>query len=497
MVLAERLGKSFGGVPVLQDVSFSIAKGEILGLVGENGAGKSTLMKILAGIYRADSGRFSIEGIPTDFRSPAEARRAGISLVPQEFNLVEDLSVEQNVFLGAEILGRGGFVDSRAMRARSQKLLDELHAEVGPDERIGRLSAARKQLVEVAKALAFEARLLIMDEPTTVLTQREIDSLFTLVRRLRAGGMTIVYISHKLAEVKELCDRILVLRDGVLVHESLTSSIEPHEIAARMVGRELHEIFPPMPAPRGKVALEVRGLSSPPSFNDISFSVREGEILGIAGLMGAGRTEIAESLMGLRPSTGEIMVNGARISPRSPRDAVAAGLGYLSEDRQGTGVLTAFALDENVTLTSLPSYARALGLLDRAAEDESAKRWVDRFKVKATSVRQRLENLSGGNQQKISLAKSLDPAPHVLIVDEPTRGVDVAAKQEIYRFLAEIAAEGRAIILISSELEEILGMCRRVIVIREGRIAGELSGEALGERAIMYLATGVHEGAVA
>lgn len=495
MVRTERLGKSFGGVPVLKGVSLSIARGEILGLVGENGAGKSTLMKIVAGIQRSDSGSLEVDGRPADFRSPAEARRAGVSLVPQEFNLVEDLSVEENVFLGAELSGRGGLLDRSAMRQRAATLLEELGAGVGPDERIGRLSAARKQLVEVAKALAFDAKLLILDEPTTVLTRREIDSLFALARRLRAGGMTIVYISHKLAEVKALCDRVLVLRDGELVHEAPTAGIEPHELAACMVGRELREIFPAIPEPRATVALELRGLSSPPAFRDVSFTLRKGEILGAAGLIGAGRTEVAEALMGLRPSTGEILVAGKPLRIRSPREAVAAGLGYLTEDRQGSGVLPLFALAHNVTLTGLSAYTRGSGLLDSVAEDAAAERWASRFSIKAASVRQRLENLSGGNQQKVSLAKALDPAPRVLIVDEPTRGVDIAAKQDIYRFLAELASEGVSILLVSSELEEVLGMCRRVLVFREGRLAGELSGPALDERGVMYLATGVREGA--
>jgi len=501
LVRSEGLGKSFGGVPVLQNLDFAIGRGEILGLVGENGAGKSTLMKILAGIHRADRGSFTLEGRTCDFRSPAEARRAGVSLVPQEFNLVEDLSVEENVFLGSELLGPGGLVDRRTMRAKATRLLAELKAEVGPDARIARLSAARKQLVEVAKALAFDARLLIMDEPTTVLTRREIASLFALVRRLRSEGMTVVYISHKLDEVKELCDRLLVLRDGVLVHEAATKDIETHEIAARMVGRELREIFPPKAGPGAEISnpplLELRGLSSPPGFAEVSFSLRRGEILGLAGLMGAGRSEVAEALMGLRPSAGAILLEGSAFRPSSPREAVASGLGYLSEDRQGSGVLTAFSLAHNVTLTSLPAYARTLGLVDFRREEGAARRWIERFGIKASSIAQRLENLSGGNQQKVSLAKTLDAAPKVLIVDEPTRGVDVAAKQEIYRFLAELAAEGTAILLVSSELEEILGMCTRVVVMREGRVAGELSGGGLDERAIMYLATGVGEGSAA
>lgn len=497
LLRVEHIQKSFGGVAVLHDVGFSVAPGEILGLIGENGAGKSTLMKILAGIHRADSGRLLLDGRPVEFRSPAEARTAGVSLIPQEFNLVPELGVEENVFLGSELLGPLGLVDRGRMRARCAELLSRLGVDLDPGRPVGGLSPARKQAVEVAKALAFEARLLIMDEPTTVLTRPEIETLFALVRSLRESGMTVIYISHKLAEVKELCDRVLVLRDGRLVHEAAAADIEPREMAERMVGRELRELFPDPVPPGGKVLLEVRDLSSPPAFSGVSFSLREGEILGLAGLNGAGRTELAEALMGLRRSSGRILLEGRPYAPRRPRDAVDAGLGYLSEDRQGSGVVTSMGLAENVTLSSLGRYARAFGLLDSGAEAAAARDWVRRFRVKAGSIAQRLENLSGGNQQKVSLAKALDPGPRILIVDEPTRGVDVAAKQEIYRFLAELAAEGKAILLVSSELEEVLGMCRRVLVMREGRLVGELSGTGLDERSIMYLAAGVREGGAA
>ena len=453
-----RLRKEFAGNAVLRDVDAEIRRGEILGLIGENGAGKSTFMKILSGIYEPTSGTLELEGRPIAFDSPSDARRAGVSIVPQEFNLAKDLSVEENVFLGAELLKLRRVLDRTGMRLRTAQLLAELGANVSPQDRIEGLSAAQKQLVEVCKALAFDASLLILDEPTTMLTRREIDRLFALMRSLKARGMALVYVSHKLAEVKAICDRVIVLKDGELVREAPIAEIEPPEMARCMVGRELREIFPPKRKAVGPVVLEVRGLSSPGAFTDVSFTVREGEILGFAGLVGAGRTQIAEALMGLRPSSGVVRVGGKEARARDAKQAVRQGFGYLSEDRQGSGILTGFG-------------------------------------IKAGNLEAPLESLSGGNQQKVFLAKTLDPGPRVVIVDEPTRGVDVAAKQEIYRFLAELAAKGAAVVLISSELEEIIGMCDRVVVMREGRIAGELEGNHVEEREIMYMATGLHTGA--
>src|SRR6202022_927411 len=480
-----RLRKEFAGHAVLRDADVEIRRGEILGLIGENGAGKSTFMKILSGIYEPTSGTLELEGRPVAFDSPSDARRAGVSIVPQEFNLAADLSVEENVFLGAELLKLGRLLDRARMRARTAELLAELGANVSPEDRIGGLSAAQKQLVEVCKALAFDARLLILDEPTTMLTRREIDRLFALMRSLKARGMALVYVSHKLAEVKAICDRVIGLKDGELVREAPIAEIEPAEMARSMVGRELREIFPAKRKAAGAVVLEVRGLNSPGTFADVSFTVREGEILGFAGLVGAGRTETAEALMGLRPSTGVVRVGGQDAKAKNAGQAVRGGFGYLSEDRQGSGILTGFGIAENMTLVSLRDYMSFAFVVDHEKESAKARTWRQRFGIKAADLDAPLESLSVGNQQKVSLAKTLDPAPLVVIVDEPTRGVDVAAKQEIYLFLAELAAKGTALILISSELEEIIGMCDRVLVMREGRIVGELEGEAVQEREIM------------
>jgi ribose transport system ATP-binding protein len=491
LVRVRALRKEFGGNAVLRDVDAVIEAGEIVGLIGENGAGKSTFMKILAGIHPPTAGQVEIDGRPVSFRSPSDARRAGISIVPQEFNLAADLSVDENVFLGSELLGTGRTLDLARMRSRTAELLAELGASVSPGQRIDGLSAAQKQLVEVAKALAFDARLLILDEPTTMLTVREIDRLFAVMRSLRARGMGLVYVSHKLAEVKAICDRVIILKDGERVREAPIAEIDPPEMARCMVGRELREIYPAKRAAPGPVVLEVQGLSSPGAFTEVSFSVRAGEIAGLAGLVGAGRTEVAEALMGLRPSTGAVRVEGRDARARSASVAVGHGLGYLSEDRQGSGVVTAMGVAENMTLVALQRYCTVPFVIDRERERQQAMKWRERFGIKVRDLAAPLESLSGGNQQKVSLAKTLDPGPRLVIVDEPTRGVDVAAKQEIYRFLAELATRGAALLLISSELEEIIGMSDRVIVMREGRVAGELPASAMGEHEIMYLATGL------
>jgi len=500
-IRTEKICKSFSTVAVLKDISIELASGEILGLIGENGAGKSTLMKILSGIYQPTSGEVFVSGETRRFRAPSDAKEAGISIVPQEFNLCADLSVSENVFLGAELIrnkdgGRFGFLDRPTMRRLTIDFLSELGSSIDPDEPISSLSPAQKQLVEICKALACDARVLILDEPTTVLTKIEIESLFRVMRGLKGKGISIIYISHKLAEVREICDRVAILRDGELVHVADSASLGPDEMARRMVGRELSDIFPERRPPREGLVLEVEGLSSPGVFEDVSFSLRPGEIFGLAGLVGAGRTEVAEAIMALRPSTGRVMIEGRELARRRPQDAVAAGIGYLSEDRQGSGVMVPFSVAENTTLVSLPIYSRGpFGIVDAKRERASAERWREAFSIKTASVDQTLEELSGGNQQKVSLAKSLDPEPKVLIVDEPTRGVDVGAKHEIYRLIADLAAEGMAILFISSELEEVIGMCARVLVMREGRLAGILEGEEVDEEGIMYLATGIREGA--
>jgi ribose transport system ATP-binding protein len=493
LVRTTGITKEFSSVRVLNDISIEIRKGEILGIIGENGAGKSTFIKILSGIYAPTRGSIEFGGVAMDLRDAKAAKLAGVSLIPQEFNLVSTLNVYENIFLGDELRLRGGLLDRKGMIARTRELMADLKASVEPEASIGALSVAQKQMVEIAKAIKIESKLLIMDEPTTVLTSHEIEILFGLMRELKARGVTVVYISHKLREVKAICDRVMVLRDGEYICLEDAGALEIDEMARRMVGRELSQIFPPKSAPRGEVLLEVRNLSSPGAFSDVSFDLRAGEILGFSGLIGAGRTEVAEAIMGIRrTSGGGIRVMGRELVPRSPADAVAAGISYLSEDRQGSGVLTSFAVKKNVTLVSLRDYARPF--IDSKKELERTAFYVDRFEIKTPSPEARLENLSGGNQQKVSLAKSMDTRPKILIVDEPTRGVDVKAKHDIYAFIRALADEGLAVMFISSELEEIIGMSGRVIVMKEGRAVGELEGDRVNEEEIMYYATGIKGG---
>lgn len=491
----DRVTKEFSSVTVLKNITVEIHAGEILGVIGENGAGKSTLMKILSGVHTPTSGSLRFEGKTIEIRNPADARRIGISLIPQEFNLINDLTVYENIFLGSELRVRGGFLDKARMKARTKELLESLKVDISSEARIENLSAAQKQMVEICKALAFESKLLIMDEPTTVLTQYEIEVLFGLMRRLRDAGMTIVYISHKLREVKEICDRVLILRDGELIDDTPVAKISSTQMAERMVGRSLSQIFPPKNTPAQEIILEVKHLESPGILRDISFTVRKGEVLGFAGLVGAGRTEIAETLIGIRKrSAGEIILAGRPAEIRKPADAIQNGISYLSEDRQGSGIVAGFTVTQNTTLTSLHRYSTAvLGMINEKRERQASEEYKRRFTIKTPSLETRVENLSGGNQQKVSLAKSIDTLPRILIADEPTRGVDVLAKTEIYQLLHELVSGGISCIFISSELEEIIGMCHRVLVVKDGTITGVLEGDNIEEAQIMYHATGVGE----
>jgi ribose transport system ATP-binding protein len=490
------ISKDFSSVYVLTDISIQVIKGEILGIIGENGAGKSTLMKILSGIHVPTSGEIIFEGKRVHIREPLDAKLLGIGLIPQEFNLIRELTVFDNVFLGSELRRRDGLLDKKAMMAKTRALLSELNVDIRPEERIENLSTAQKQMVEICKAVSIDAKLLIMDEPTTVLTQYEIDILFRLMRRLRDQGATIIYISHKLKEVKAICDRVIILRDGAVVSTEKIEDLSIIDMAQRMVGRELNQVFPAKGTPARDVVLEVRNLTVPGVIEDISFELHRGEILGLAGLVGAGRTEVAETILGVRKAEkGRVLINGKAVRISRPADAVANGISYLSEDRQGSGILVNFSVIKNISLVSLSSYCRyVLKLILRQKERASAEAHARRFNIKAPSLDARLEFLSGGNQQKVSLAKSIDSKPTVLIADEPTRGVDVSAKQEIYRLINSLASEGLACIFISSEQEEIIGMCHRVIVMRQGRAMGSLEGEGITEEEIIYLATGIREG---
>ncbi|ROZ77589.1 sugar ABC transporter ATP-binding protein [Ramlibacter sp. WS9] len=480
--------KDFGTVRVLHGVSFSIEPGRVYGLLGENGAGKSTLMKILSGYLQHDGGEVRVDGEPVRFKNSREAEARGIVLIHQEFNLAEDLTIAQNIFLGHEVK-KGWRLDDAAMDAMTADALRQVGLQSSPGTRVRQLIVAEKQLVEIAKALVRKARLLIMDEPTATLTPGETSRLFELMARLKSEGVTLIYISHKLDEVERVTDEVIVMRDGRFVVRQPTASLTRHEMANLMVGRELSDLFPPKEAaPQAPPLLRVEGMSVPGWAEDIAFEVRGGEILGFAGLVGAGRTELFEGLLGLRPAEGQVEIEGMRLHLRSPRDAARHGITYLSEDRKGKGLHVHFGLRENLTLMNLRRYAQPW--LDPAREDAALAEAVQSFGIRTGDLRQRASSLSGGNQQKLALAKVLDPKPRVVVLDEPTRGVDVGAKRDIYFLIQRLAREGLAVVVISSELVELIGLCHRVVVMRAGRITASLTEDQLTEEELIAHATG-------
>ncbi|AEG91809.1 sugar ABC transporter ATP-binding protein [Ramlibacter tataouinensis] len=482
--------KAFGPVQVLHGVSFELAPGRVVGLLGENGAGKSTLMKILAGYEQPSGGSLLVDGQPRRFASSREAQAQGIVLIHQEFNLAEDLTIAQNIFLGHE-KKCGWRLDEAAMERETARVLAEVGLRASPGTRVRQLIVAEKQLVEIAKALARNARLLVMDEPTATLTPGETERLFALVARLKAGGTTIVYISHKLDEVERITDEVVVMRDGRFVARQPTAALTRHQMANLMVGRELSDLFPPRqpPLPDAPVLLRVRDLSVPGWAQGASFEVRAGEIFGFAGLVGAGRTELFEGLLGLRPCRAAgVEIAGHASLPKSPREAADQGLTYLSEDRKGKGLHVQLPLAENLTLMNLRAYGGRW--LQPAAEQAALRQAVAAFGIRTGDLGCRASQLSGGNQQKLALAKVLQPQPRVVVLDEPTRGVDVGAKRDIYFLIQRLAAQGRAVVVISSELPELIGLCHRVAVMRAGRIAATLAQEQLNEEELIGHATG-------
>jgi ribose transport system ATP-binding protein len=485
--------KRFGPVQVLHGVSFALTPGRIVGLLGENGAGKSTLMKIASGYEAPSEGTVEINGRDVTLDGPRAAEAEGIVLIHQEFNLADDLTVAQNIYLGHE-RRRGLLLDDAAMRAGAADALRQVGLAVHPDTPVRRLIVAEKQLVEIAKALARKARLLIMDEPTATLTPSETERLFSLMRQLKADGVTMVYISHKLDEVERITDEVIVMRDGRFVARDETANLTRHQMANLMVGREIADLFPPRRPVQGEDVqplLSVRGLTVPGWAHDVSFDVRPGEILGFAGLVGAGRTELFEGLLGLRSHEAQrIELGGRAVRIRSPRQAADLGLTYLSEDRKGKGLHVAFGLVQNLTLMDLSRYARPW--LDHRGERAALQQAVADFGIRTGSLDIRASSLSGGNQQKLALAKVLQPKPRVVVLDEPTRGVDVGAKRDIYFLIDKLAASGVAVIVISSELMELIGLCHRVAVMRAGRLQAVLPAEQLTEEALIAHATGTH-----
>jgi len=484
--------KEFGPVRVLHGVDFALEPGRVVGLLGENGAGKSTLMKILAGYERPTAGQLVVDGVERRFADARDAEKLGIALIHQEFNLAEHLTIAQNIFLGHE-LTRGGLLDRRAMSRQAAACLQQVGLAVDPDTRVADLIVAEKQLVEIAKALSRQARLLIMDEPTASLSPGETDKLFALMARLKADGVTIVYISHKLDEMEAHTDEVVVMRDGKFVARAHTRDVDRRQMANLMVGRDVSDMFLPkqLPAPDAPVLLRVDGLSVPGWVDDLSFDVRGGEILGFAGLVGAGRTEAFEALVGLRPRrAGRVQIDGRDVMIKSPRDAMRAGMTYLSEDRKGKGLHVDLGLRENLTMMTLDRDARPW--LDIQAGRAALDAAILDFGIRVRDPECTARALSGGNQQKLALAKYLRPGPRVVVLDEPTRGVDVGAKRDIYALVHRLAAEGRAVVVISSELIELIGLSHRVAVLHGGRLQAMLGPDQLTEENLISHATNTH-----
>ena len=487
---ARSLTKSFPGVRALKGVSLTVGRGEVVAVIGENGAGKSTLMKILAGVQTADTGEIRIDGEPAPLASVEEALGRGIALIHQELNLAQNLDVAANLFLGREPR-RWGLIDTARLHREAGPFLRAVGLDVAPDTRVGSLAIGQQQLVEIAKALSTQARVLIMDEPTSSLSAGEAENLFRVIQDLRSRGVSLVYISHRLGEVTRLADRVVVLRDGENSGELARHEISHASMVRLMVGRELSQFYLHQPHVRPETVLEVEGLRTPahPS-HPLAFQVRAGERVGLAGLVGAGRTEVLLALFGVQPPVGgAVRIGGQPLQPTSPTEAIAAGLALVPEDRKREGVVLAMPVRENISLASVRQDQRH-GFRDAAREESLSAEMIQSLRIKTPGDRQVVQFLSGGNQQKVVIGKWLALQPKVLLLDEPTRGIDIGAKQEIYRLMEELAAQGVAILFASSEMEEILGMSDRVLVMHEGRITGELARHQLSEEAIMHLATG-------
>ncbi|MCO7736196.1 sugar ABC transporter ATP-binding protein [Brucella intermedia] len=487
---AVSLSKSFGPVQVLKNIDLRIFGGEVHAIIGENGAGKSTLMKLLAGNERPTGGEIRIDGKPVSFSGPVEAEAQGIVLVHQEILLAPDLTVAQNIYLGRE-LNRGVVVDDKSMREGARKAIRDLGADIDPDTVVGSLSIAQRQLVQIARVLLVPHRVVIFDEPTASLTPFETEALLKVIRDIRAKGVAVLYISHRLPEVKEISDRVTVLRDGKLVSAHLASELQPSDMARLMVGRDVAKLYPDRVSQHDNAAiLEIENFSVPGYVQNASFHLNRGEILGFAGLVGAGRTELMEGIVGLRPGKGDARHNGKPVHFRNAHESQKAGIVYLSEDRKGKGLLLTKDLGVNLTLASLKKFVRGLQI-DRNRERTALDDAIREFDIRTGRKDILAGQLSGGNQQKLLLAKMMMLDPSIVIIDEPTRGIDVGTKEQIYQFIANLADEGKSIIVVSSEMPELIGICDRIVVMREGRVAGEVSGDRMTEHGIVVLATGV------
>ena len=490
ILLMENISKSFPGVKALSDVNLTVRKETIHALMGENGAGKSTLMKILDGIYTPDSGQITFQGQPVTIDNTHTALKLGISMIHQELSPIPYMTAAENIFLGREPLGRLGLIDKRKMNADTKTLLHRLEININPASLMKDLSVANTQMVEIAKAISYDSSLIIMDEPTSAITEREVAHLFSMIRSLKAKGVTIIYITHKMDEVFQIADDITVLRDGKHVATVTATQTNKVRLITMMVGRELTEMFPKEVAPIGEVVLSVHHLTRAGIIEDVSFDLRRGEILGIAGLMGAGRTTVIESIFGIHKlDAGEVIIKGKKTQINSPADAIKNGLALLTEDRKLTGIMGVLPVRDNMMIASLPNYEKK-GFLDRRLIETTYKQEKNRLDIKSPSMHQLIKLLSGGNQQKVLVSRWLLTSPDILILDEPTRGIDVGAKAEIHRLMSKLAQEGKAIIMISSELPEILGMSDRILVMHEGKVGGIFERKDASQEAIMQAATG-------
>ena len=489
-IVMRGIDKQFGGNYVLKDAGFELADGEIHALMGENGAGKSTLMKILTGVYTRDAGTVIVDGQEVVYNNPQEAERAGIVFIYQELNVLKDLTVEENMFLGKEIHSKMGVCNSKQMRAEVRRVLDELGVSIKADEVMSELSVGQQQMVEIAKALMIDAKVIIMDEPTAALTQSETEVLFQVARRLKDSGVSIIYISHRMEEIFELCDRITVLRDGQYIDTKKISDTDMNDVIRMMIGREIGERFPDRDVKIGDVLFEVEHLSCPGEFEDVSFDVKAGEVLGVSGLMGAGRTEIMKAIFGSMPHvTGTVKIDGKPVKIKAPQDAIKHRIGFITEDRKTEGLMLDDSISKNVSIANLGKIS-ANGVLSRPKEKSLIAQAIEELNIRCTGGEHVCKNLSGGNQQKVVFSKWIYTEPRILILDEPTRGVDIGAKKEIYNIINRLAAEGVAIIMVSSELPEVLGMSDRIMVIHEGHVTGIIKNDNVTQETVMVLATG-------